>query len=130
MRENENRNIDAPEVADVAAYGNASYIRTETESNKSLGLGAVLVVFLIALLVAIWVFGGVAGAQTREQGAVTIKQTIQHAAMQCFAIEGAYPPSVRYLEENYGLSINERDYTVRYEVFASNVLPSIVVTPK
>ncbi len=42
-------------------------------------------------------------------------------------MEGAYPPSLEYLEENYGLQINEREFFVSYEIFASNVPPTVKV---
>ena len=45
-------------------------------------------------------------------------------------MEGAYPSSLRHLEEEYGLSINTEDYQVTYEVFAANVMPSVVVVPR
>ena len=44
---------------------------------------------------------------------------------QCYAIEGRYPPSVEYLEENYAVQINRKKYNVFYDGFASNVMPEI-----
>ena len=35
-----------------------------------------------------------------------------------------------YLEENYGLQVNTRDFYVTYEAFASNLPPTIRVTAK
>ena len=52
------------------------------------------------------------------------------AAMQCAAVEGAYPARLSYLEEHYGLIVNHQDYAVTYEAFASNVPPSVVVVPR
>ena len=52
------------------------------------------------------------------------------AALQCFAIEGAYPQSLQHLEEDYGLTINRDAYTVMYETFAANVPPTVTVVPK
>ena len=95
--------------------------------NGSLGIGVVLMLCAIALIITLWVVAGIAGVQAREQGAYTLRQSILECAMQCFAVEGAYPPTLDYLQENYGLAINEEDYLVRYEAFASNILPSVVV---
>ena len=47
--------------------------------------------------------------------------------MQCYAIEGRYPPSVDYLEENYGILIDRDKYDVFYSGFASNFMPDITV---
>lgn len=51
------------------------------------------------------------------------------ASVQCYAIEGRYPPSVEYLEENYAVQINRKKYNVFYDGFASNVMPEITIIP-
>ena len=56
-----------------------------------------------------------------------LEETLNRAAVACYAIEGAYPPSVEYLEENYRVRIDEERYTVKYELYASNLMPSITV---
>jgi len=50
--------------------------------------------------------------------------------VQCYAIEGRYPPSVAYLEENYGVKIDRERFDVFYEGFASNIMPSITVNSR
>ena len=42
-------------------------------------------------------------------------------------MEGRYPPSVDYLEENYGILIDRDKYDVFYSGFASNFMPDITV---
>ena len=56
-----------------------------------------------------------------------LEETLNRAAVACYAIEGAYPPSVEYLEENYRVRIDDERYTVKYELYASNLMPSITV---
>jgi len=83
------------------------------------------------LLVAAVVVGfGAVGASLREQGAAAVRDTVLDAAMQCCAIEGAYPSSLDYLEREYGLRVNQDDYVITYEAFAGNVMPSVVVVPR
>lgn len=89
---------------------------------------AVLCVFLIIVAFALAFF--LAQYNTREQSALSIRQTVLDVAMQCAAVEGSFPSSLTYLEDNYGLRINHNDYIVNYEVFAPNVVPSVVVTPR
>ena len=48
-------------------------------------------------------------------------------SLQCYVVEGAYPVSLEYLEENYGLQINEQMFYVSYEIFATNVPPAVKV---
>lgn len=59
-----------------------------------------------------------------------LRQSIRKAVVQCYAIEGAYPPDVEYIEENYGLEYNQEKYFIDYEIFASNVMPNIEVYEK
>lgn len=65
--------------------------------------------------------------QADREGADTLKAAIRRASVQCYAIEGRYPPSVQYLQDNYGIQIDEKRYCVFYNGFASNVMPDITV---
>lgn len=110
--------------------GTATAKTQKRTGGRSIGLSLILLVIALALLGALWAVTDVVDEQTREQSAYTIRETILDTAMQCFAIEGAYPPTLKYLEDNYGLTLNTQDYSVRYEAFASNVMPSVVVIPR
>lgn len=90
----------------------------------------VVVLVACAVAVALWFGFGVMQESMREQGAASVKAAIMDAAMQCCAIEGAYPLTLSYLEDEYGLRINRADYIVTYEAFAGNVPPSVVVVPR
>lgn len=81
--------------------------------------GAVIGMFLNGVLT-------MSGRMDRE-GAQTLRSAIARASVQCYAIEGRYPPSVEYLEENYGITIDRKRFHVFYEGFASNVMPEITV---
>lgn len=63
------------------------------------------------------------------EGAQTLRSAIRHACVQCYAIEGRYPPSIQYLTDEYGIQIDETCYDVFYSGFASNVMPDITVVP-
>ena len=65
-----------------------------------------------------------------DESAAAIKNAIRRGALQCYAVEGIYPPTLEYLEENYGLQVNSRDFYIRYDIFASNIAPEITVTAK
>ena len=45
----------------------------------------------------------------------------------CYAIEGAYPESVDYLAENYGLIYDKDRYIIYYDRFADNIRPTVSV---
>ena len=66
----------------------------------------------------------------QEESAVALRAAIQRSALQCYVVEGAYPSSLAYLEENYGLQINTQDFNVVYDAFASNLPPYVQVTAR
>ncbi len=55
---------------------------------------------------------------------------IRKYAVQCYATEGSYPKDLAYLEKNYHLILKRDKYEYFYEVFASNVAPTIHVIKK
>lgn len=62
-----------------------------------------------------------------EESRAAIRDAVIRAAVECYAVEGAYPESLAHLEEHYGLVINHSDFIVAYDVFASNLLPQVQV---
>ena len=56
-----------------------------------------------------------------------LEQTLRRGCVACYAAEGMYPPNLEYLEEYYGLQIDETRYTVHYSAFAENLMPDITV---
>lgn len=85
--------------------------------------------FVVVLALGFFGFKAI-DAGLKEQGQMSVRNAILNTAKQCCAIEGAYPSSLSYLEENYGLVVNHNDYVITYEVFAENVMPSVVVLVK
>lgn len=65
-----------------------------------------------------------------REGDTALRKAIAKASVQCYAIEGRYPPDVAYLEDHYGVMINHDRYSVFYEGFASNIMPDITVIRK
>ena len=66
-----------------------------------------------------------AGKRTADPGPGA--EALRRTAVSCYACEGAYPPDVAYMQEHYGLQYDSAAYTVRYELFASNLMPDITV---
>ena len=62
-----------------------------------------------------------------EEGRLRLEESIRRAAVTCYAVEGIYPPDLAYLQEHYGIQVNEDRYYVFYEVFGSNMMPDITV---
>lgn len=91
---------------------------------------AIAIIVLAAAIAAALLAYAWAAPELESMSAKTLEDAVVARANQCFAIEGAYPPNLKYLEDNYGLVVNKNDYMVTYEVFADNVPPNIFVVPK
>ena len=87
-----------------------------------------LPVLIVLLALLCFLAFGRSGRDLGEESAAAIRDAVQRSALQCYAVEGVYPPSLEYLEANYGLQINTEDFYVTYEAFASNLPPVIRVT--
>ena len=91
-------------------------------------IAAVLTVLLIA---GIWSHtSSVSGKDIQEGSTTALKEAVQRSALQCYVVEGIYPPNLSYLEDHYGLQINHEKFYVSYDAFASNLPPNIRVIPR
>ncbi len=64
------------------------------------------------------------------EGLRQLEDALHRGCVACYAAEGTYPPTLEYLEERYGIQIDETRYTVYYEIFAENLMPNITVLEK
>jgi hypothetical protein len=84
---------------------------------------------LIAVVVLLCFLSGLSNlssghdAEERQQ----LEDALRRASVACYAAEGIYPPNLEYLEEHYGVQIDRTQYTVSYDIFASNLMPDITV---
>lgn len=98
---------------------------------KSVPAGLIISVALLVLVMAAGVFGLRTADEARgAEGVRVLEDSIRRAAVSCYAIEGRYPDTLLYLEENYGVYVDEEEYAVFYEVFATNIMPEITVIEK
>ena len=91
------------------------------------GLIASLAVLAVIVLLIAVPMAGRASEEEMLDSVQSIEETVMQRALQCYVIEGAYPMSLEYLEENYGLQINRDDYLVVYTPFAENLPPEVKV---
>lgn len=90
--------------------------------------GYVTSAVVFGIVMAVFLNGVLSMSRRMDQeGTETLRSAIARACVQCYAIEGRYPPSVQYLEENYGIRIDRNRFHVFYEGFASNIMPDITV---
>lgn len=88
---------------------------------------AAVVAGMAVLLIGGWkMFTGVDEAEKTAQKTM-VTEAVYNAALTCYAVEGAYPLSLDYLREHYGLTYDENRYRVFYDAFSSNLFPTISV---
>ena len=66
----------------------------------------------------------------RKKRAESIEEAVRERVIQCYVIENAYPESLSYLEEYYGLTVNKKEYKIIYTPFAENIPPDTRVICK
>ena len=101
----------------------------QDRKNKRIGIIAAVCLCVIALAAAVFVFSGSRG-DLDEETVAAIRDAVRQSALQCYVVEGVYPPDLAYLQDHYGLQVNTDQYYVVYEAFASNVPPTITVIQK
>ena len=84
---------------------------------------------VVILLFAGYLYFAVENAQkgNDEEKYNILADAIVRSAVQCYAIEGFYPPDIEYLEKNYGLVVDHHKYVISYSVFASNIMPDVEI---
>ena len=86
-----------------------------------------LAVFALVFLAAVRVLDSIDSASEEAQIAM-VENAVRSAVLTCYAVEGAYPPDIGHLVDNYGLSYDGDRYDILYDAFASNVFPDIRVS--
>lgn len=86
-------------------------------------------IFLLGCLVVI---GGIRTtfSSTKEEEKAQLELALKRAIIECYALEGAYPQDVAYMEENYGIVIDDSQFIVHYSAFAENIMPDFKVIEK
>ena len=56
-----------------------------------------------------------------------LEDALRRGCAACYAAEGVYPPNLEYLEDHYGIRVDEERYAVFYSAFADNLMPDVTV---
>lgn len=87
---------------------------------------------LFFLASCILVTGGIQNTmeQTKIQQKQQLELELKRAIIECYALEGSYPPDIHYLESYYDIFISDEKYMIYYDIFASNIMPEFRVIEK
>ncbi len=91
----------------------------------------ILSVFCIvaALFLFIKAVDNIGTANDAEQAQI-LEQALTRSITACYALEGAYPPNINYLVENYGLTYDSTEYFIDYQYIGSNLRPDVTIIKK
>ena len=103
-------------------------MRLFTKKNLISGASVSIVLFIGIILFFVVSISN-ASKEIDDNEVITLRKSIDKAIVNCYAIEGAYPESIEYIEENYGVVIDRDRFIVIYEVLGPNVLPNVIVKP-
>ena len=84
---------------------------------------------VIAIVILIYIGLGNLGTTQQEKQLQIAKDAIVRAAVQCYALESQFPPSLQHLVDNYGLTLDEDKFIYHYQAIGSNMVPNIQVFP-
>ena len=98
------------------------------QKNKKLMYVSLILVIALIFICLSNIDGFWEGKQ--EKSTKSIEEAVKKMALECYALEGSFPPSVEYLKENYGLIVNNYAYFYHYQANGSNMPPDIRVMKK
>ena len=86
---------------------------------------------LLVLTLFIFFFQGIHTVDhtTSEEQVKSLEQSIRRSVVQCYAVEGTYPPSLDYLKEHYGIFYDSDLFYVDYTSIGSNIMPDTTIIP-
>lgn len=87
-------------------------------------------IFLIALILMCMMNIDGFWEDKQEKSTNSIEEAVRKTSLECYALEGSFPPSIEYLKDNYGLIVNNDAYFYHYQANGSNMPPDIRVIKK
>ncbi|MGN0671784.1 MAG: hypothetical protein ACI4KE_04050, partial [Anaerovoracaceae bacterium] len=62
-----------------------------------------------------------------ERQKESLTNALSRSITYCYTVEGSYPDSLEYIEENYGLIYNRELFYVDYRTNGANIYPDVTV---
>ncbi len=106
--------------------------RFEDKSEKKLHISdrtyrTVTVLIFVAVMVMFFLAVDASGRSSIAKQQQSLESALNRDIVQCYAIEGRYPPSLEYLEQHYGLTYDKTTFFVDYLPIAGNLYPDVTV---
>lgn len=87
-----------------------------------------LIYVLCPLVLILFLLGITSINQTTlDKQQESLENAINRNIIHCYAVEGFYPPSLQYMEENYGLTYDKDLFFVDYRPIGANIRPDVTI---
>ena len=101
------------------------------QQKKQLHILQYLPVLLLVLAIALLIVSAnslTESGSSREEEIVS--SALERSITQCYALEGAYPPDLDYLQTHYGFTYNREHFFIDYQYIGGNLRPNITIIKK
>ncbi|GHU46481.1 hypothetical protein FACS1894120_3380 [Clostridia bacterium] len=101
----------------------------KSKSKKSSLIGGVVLPVIVfgGIMSYAVVFMNSTARVSQDEALNAVQRSVLRSVVSCYAYEGAYPPNIGYLKENYGLILDDTKYIVHYEQMGANIMPTVTV---
>lgn len=105
-------------------------VRFSYRKKKDGPLKIILSLCLFSAVIAVFFLGiGTLSDTASDKEKESLENAIARDIAYCYATEGAYPESLEYIKENYGLTYNDDKFFVDYTPRGENILPDVTIIP-
>ena len=88
-----------------------------------------IIIFFVLIFVFMFAVAGISDSTTERQQAA-LENALNKSIINCYCVEGTYPPNLSYLTEHYGLTYDKELFFVDYQAIGSNIFPDVTVIRK
>lgn len=85
-----------------------------------------LVVFIAIIVLFVFGISSISNSSVVNDKEI-LTEAIERDIVHCYCVEGMYPPSVKYMQEHYGLTYNSDKYIIDYEYIGGNIMPKFMI---
>ena len=88
-----------------------------------------IVVFVVVIVLFIYGVSAVSNSSVVNDKEI-LTEAIEHDIIHCYCVEGMYPPSVKYMQDHYGLTYDTEKFIIDYEYIGANIMPKFMIIPR
>lgn len=107
-------------------FGDLDGIHSIRKNSIATTVAISICIFAAVLIIFLLLVAGL-NKNTLQQQRESLENAIDRGMLQCYVTEGRYPESFEYLQEKYGIIYDDSRFRVDYEVFGTNMRPTVTI---